>query len=680
MEELPQSLEIGKTYYLDNKEYKILKYLPYGAFKHVYIAEDKHDKMNVVIAENKKPNYNVLNDVKILKRIREYLTKDGKFVCNPFIICPIAIIENGRWMITNYFEGIDLFEFIDNYIRSQQFAPLDTVKQIMINCVRALDDLHKQLHFVHLDIKPENIMINPKTYEIGIIDLGEGCFDDDISKCNLHSYKSTIGYIAPEIMLSYEQIGDISVLRSCDIYSLGCVFYELLYNRKPLGWIEETYDIDNGSPVSNYKTVYKYVFDQISDDELYDVNKIRDPKLLNYTNVYDIKLKKSSLNPEDEYFENDKLYNKLQKLIMNMLNRDWRDRPSGDEILKTLKDQGSFLKKTKAFFNLNQLGSGSFYIGDSEEFEDPDETAVAEASKSSDELSSVDLSDDVDLSDVPDTVLPDTVLPDTVLPDTVLPDTVVQDTVIPDIFDVISSRDLGKLKLLIMDNPQRLYDFHKSKEIGFREYSYSPIEWAVKNNCIECIDIMLKEYELHKMDSIIRFNSHIQLIGQPIHIAVESGNLEMIDYLISKDFNPNKLNKSGYTPLHLAVMKNNLNIVNYLLRTGKVNKMKLDKAGNSVLKIALERHFFQIATRLITEGMNYHELNLKMDPKINDFLKKINVRIRKRQETKEARRKKMEKIKLYDRNCKGEEYSSPNHKLYCEQLLKSIRYDYIGKE
>lgn len=641
MEEDSRTLEVGKTYYLDNKEFKIKKYLSYGAFKHVYIAEDKHDKRNVVIAENKNLG-KILKEIKIFKRLKRELTKDGKLICNPKIICPIDVIENGKYIITNYFEGSDLFDFIDTYIKEKKFIPLSAVKQIMINCIDALIDLHDKYHFIHLDIKPENIMINPTTFEIGIIDLGEGCFDDELESCNLHPFKSTIGYISPELMFESSFIeNDKDILKSSDVYSLGCVFYELLYCRKPLNWIEDTYDIDNSSEFNNFISILRFVLRSISFEEAYNVNKIRDPtKLKIYGNIYDIETKTRSIEvyDEDEYFENEYLFDKLDEIINQMLNEDPEERIKLKEALRQLttkiseKKESKSIKKSTGVFDLSEISEELEQVGGSP---------------------------------------------------------------IESIYELIEKKDIGRLNNLINREPTSLYYFYK-----VAGYNFLPIEWAVKKNCIECIDIMLSGYERFKDNTIIHFNSDVRLLGQPIHFAVENGNLEMIEFLIDKGFNPNKLNKMGYTPLHLAVLKNKLNIVNYLLRTGKVEFKKLDKDGNSVLKLALEKHHFDIAKRLIVNGMKIaSEKNLKMDEQISDFLNFAKIKEKRHDKKKEEREEKIQSIMIYDNLCNNlmeslskEILQNVKNELktdlsniktredFCRNLLRSIVYENIFSE
>lgn len=652
LRESPPSLTIGKSYYLDNKEYKILKYLSYGAFKHVYIAEDKHDKKKVIIAENKSQHYTQLKEVHVFRRLKRELTKNNKLICNPRIICPIAIIEDGKYILTNYFDGTDLFELIDKYIKKRQFIPLKMVQTIMLNCAKALSELHSELHFIHLDIKPENIMINNDTGEIGLIDLGEGCFDDELEKCTLHKYKSTIGYISPEIMFDWKYIeNDPKILRASDVYSLGCVFYELLYCRKVYGWIEESYDTDNG----NFIEVLAYILDRINFEELYEVNKIRDAQQLRYySNKYNIKTKERSIDVQFEEYENYSQFRMLDEIVNRMLDPDCETRITLSEVIETLVSYSE--------------DSYSTFAGSAGRAEDNDSMKTPPLLESTEDTFDGSVGRSAEGTQFGG------------------------DGNEGDIFREIENKNFDKIRKIISLNPLRLYDFYKEAD-----YKFTPIEWAVKNNCIECIEVILNAYEIYKADTIIRFNTDVRSLGQPIHFAVENGNIDMITYLIGHNFNINKLNKMGLTPLHLAIKKNKINVVYFLLRQSQIDKMKLDNDGRTPLELSLQLHHLQIATIIIRSGVkpNIELLNriFKDDILVRDFLKEISIKLSRRKKTQVERKDRLDRILFYDYLCSNlNEAITPeiitglsrelntdigklSKKEICETLLKSIFFE-----
>ena len=79
--------------------------------------------------------------------------------------------------------------------------------------------LHEN-NIIHHDLKPANIMIDPKTDEVKIIDFGLSCYTSDRM-----IYKGNPGYMAPELFqktpgtLSYEKI---------DVWSFGMILFFLI--------------------------------------------------------------------------------------------------------------------------------------------------------------------------------------------------------------------------------------------------------------------------------------------------------------------------------------------------------------------------------------------------------------------------------------------------------------------
>lgn len=74
---------------------------------------------------------------------------------------------------------------------------------------------------IHRDIKPENILVN-NNCEIRLADFGMSCSEGEINKSN---YVVTRWYRSPEIILQCEYD------TSSDIWSVGCIFAELMLNR-----------------------------------------------------------------------------------------------------------------------------------------------------------------------------------------------------------------------------------------------------------------------------------------------------------------------------------------------------------------------------------------------------------------------------------------------------------------
>lgn len=101
---------------------------------------------------------------------------------------------------------------------------------IAIKTTASLESIHAT-NIIHKDINPSNILYNPATKQLKIIDFGISSYLSRQHQIidNLDRLEGTLAYIAPE------QTGRMNrgIDYRSDFYSLGATFYELLANRLP---------------------------------------------------------------------------------------------------------------------------------------------------------------------------------------------------------------------------------------------------------------------------------------------------------------------------------------------------------------------------------------------------------------------------------------------------------------
>jgi eukaryotic-like serine/threonine-protein kinase len=145
-----------------------------------------------------------------------------------------AGIEKGLLYIAlEYIDGRGL----QAHTRPPQLLPKPQVLEIIFNVCYALDYIHAK-GYLHLDIKPSNIMLTQKG-EVKLMDFG-------ISRLQIENsgpedkISGTVYYLSPEQVNSGQPLN-----QQTDVYALGTVLYELLAGSRP-------FDGDN-----LYQVIYK---------------------------------------------------------------------------------------------------------------------------------------------------------------------------------------------------------------------------------------------------------------------------------------------------------------------------------------------------------------------------------------------------------------------------------------
>jgi predicted ATPase/GAF domain-containing protein/tRNA A-37 threonylcarbamoyl transferase component Bud32 len=116
---------------------------------------------------------------------------------------------------------------LDIFLKSQPFTLLEFL-QIAIQIAEALAGIH-QANIIHKDINPSNIIFNPATGQVKIIDFGISSIftkETPVLK-NPNVLEGTLPYISPEQTGRMNRWLDYRT----DFYSLGVTFYKLLTGR-----------------------------------------------------------------------------------------------------------------------------------------------------------------------------------------------------------------------------------------------------------------------------------------------------------------------------------------------------------------------------------------------------------------------------------------------------------------
>ena len=151
-----------------------------------------------------------------------------KVLNDPLLIRPLSfeIIEDTRFIVREYFDGVPLNEWES----AQPKISLTDFFTISCFLVQAVNKVHES-GIIYGGLKPHNILIHPKSFDIRLIDFISSIDVRGVSHFiyDLVFVKGTLAYTSPE------QTGRInhSVDFSSDLYAMGIIFYELLTRRLP---------------------------------------------------------------------------------------------------------------------------------------------------------------------------------------------------------------------------------------------------------------------------------------------------------------------------------------------------------------------------------------------------------------------------------------------------------------
>lgn len=145
--------------------------------------------------------------------------------------------EKGWYILMELIEGSNLRDFLVDQVTVRgakaPFFPYHQFTEVFFQAAQALKHLHEK-QFLHMDIKPENVMVVglksgsplPKKPEVKLVDFGVSVKmgDKDVP------VGGSVFYIAPEVV----QGGGAAALHPrVDFYALGATMYELATGEPP---------------------------------------------------------------------------------------------------------------------------------------------------------------------------------------------------------------------------------------------------------------------------------------------------------------------------------------------------------------------------------------------------------------------------------------------------------------
>ncbi|KAJ3258584.1 Dual specificity tyrosine-phosphorylation-regulated kinase 1A [Chytriomyces hyalinus] len=207
--------------------FQVLRRLGKGSFGQVFEALDlraasdsKSQRVAIKIIKNRTSFYKqALTEIRILELLnlkdadqtQHIVRMRGHFVHRNHLCIVYEILSNNLYEV----------------IKAGRFAGLSMtwIRKIASQLLTSLQFLRRNdIQVIHCDLKPENIMLrSEKSQSVKVIDFGSSCFFNE----RAYTYIQSRFYRSPEVILGH------SYTTAIDMWSLGCILYEL-FSGEPL--------------------------------------------------------------------------------------------------------------------------------------------------------------------------------------------------------------------------------------------------------------------------------------------------------------------------------------------------------------------------------------------------------------------------------------------------------------
>jgi hypothetical protein len=259
-----------------------------------------------------------------VKRILPNIAEDEEFIAMFIDEAKIAVqlqhaniaqifdlgkVEDSFFIALEHVHGKDLRSIFDRMRGKREVMPINQACWITMQVCEGLDYAHnkrdaqgRELHLVHRDISPQNVLIGYDG-EVKLIDFGIAKAAGKASKTQAGILKGKFGYMSPE------QVRGLPIDRRSDIFSVGIVMYELLTNERLF----------------------------VGESDFSTLEKVRNVEIL----------------PPSSY--NKQIPDELEKIVLKALAKDPEDRYQN--AIDLHDDLQAFLHKTGGFYSRKDLSA-----------------------------------------------------------------------------------------------------------------------------------------------------------------------------------------------------------------------------------------------------------------------------------------------------------------------------------
>ncbi|XP_044272223.1 dual specificity protein kinase TTK [Tribolium madens] len=240
--QIPPEISFGKIQ-VNDVAYTVLNELGKGGSSQVFHCFNpqtkSHRAIKVVSLENKDSAKGFINEVKMLEKLQK---------CNRIIkMFDYEIKEEEKTLLVVLeVGGTDLSKILKESALNTAHMPLYMLLYYWMEMLYAVKQIHSN-GIVHSDLKPANFL------EVGgylkLIDFGiSSCIQNDMTSVFKGVPEGSFNYISPEA-LSGETSSNVNsptfgkpkykISYKSDVWSLGCILYQLVYRRTPFQHITQ---------------------------------------------------------------------------------------------------------------------------------------------------------------------------------------------------------------------------------------------------------------------------------------------------------------------------------------------------------------------------------------------------------------------------------------------------------
>lgn len=224
---------MGKELSADStvSHYRIVSKIGAGGMGEVYLAEDT--KLDRKVALKILPSEFAADEERMNRFVREAKSASALNHPNILTIYEINEHEDKHFIATEFIEG----EMLRDRLENEEF-PIEEALDVAVQVASALSVAH-EAGITHRDIKPENIMIR-RDGLVKVLDFGiakqrvSGGVEIDSEGETKIQFQTKAGKImGTTAYMSPEQTRGKETDARTDIWSFGCILYEMLAHRQP---------------------------------------------------------------------------------------------------------------------------------------------------------------------------------------------------------------------------------------------------------------------------------------------------------------------------------------------------------------------------------------------------------------------------------------------------------------